>query len=185
MASSNSAASHFAPGQASTNRRWSTWRPTRFTSTGPMPITDNPSCSNWSAPTVGYFSVSTIWPSAPSASSTQTRTELCQVVLQHLTTFPNCGAWLRAHRGRSSLSDVMSSLFPLPVTATPEEVILHLPRCMIGGFTKRECTAASRRLGFLPPRDGCLVLDQLRLICLRFLSSHYQSLKPLLHGRAH
>ena len=30
---------------------------------------------------------------------------------------------------------MMSSLFPLPVMTTPEEVILSLPRCVIGGCT--------------------------------------------------
>ena len=114
----------------------------------------------------------------PSAASALTRASLCTVVLQHLSAFPNCAAWLRAHHGRSCLSDVLSSLFPLPVTSTPEEVILHLPRCMIGGFTKRECTHASRLLGFLPLDDGRLALDRMRLKCLHFLFTHFQSLKP-------
>jgi hypothetical protein len=114
----------------------------------------------------------------PSAASVLTRASLCTVVLQHLSAFPNCAAWLHVHHGRSSLSDVLACLFPLPVTATPEEVILHLPRCMIGGFTKRECTHASRLLGFLPLDDGRLVLDRLRLKCLHFLFTHFQSLKP-------
>ena len=84
----------------------------------------------------------------PSASAIQTRATICRVVLQHLNSFPNCVTWLRAH-GRSSLSEVMSSLFPLSVTATPEEVILYLPRCMIGGFTVGESTQASKMLRFL------------------------------------
>jgi hypothetical protein len=89
----------------------------------------------------------------PSVASTHVRAALCSVVRLHLSAFPSCAAWLLAH-GRSSLSDVMSSLFPLPVTATPEEVILHLPRCMIGGFTTGEVTRASKILRFATPRDG-------------------------------
>jgi ribonuclease HI len=116
----------------------------------------------------------------PSAASTRTHASLCTVVLQHLSAFPNCDAWRRVHHvGQSSLSDVLSSLFPLPVTATPEEVILHLPRCVIGGFTKSECTQAAQLLRFHTLEDGRLALDQLRLECLHFVYTHFQSLKPL------
>jgi len=114
----------------------------------------------------------------PSASAIQTRATICRVVLQHLNSFPNCVTWLRAH-GRSSLSEVMSSLFPLSVTATPEEVILYLPRCMIGGFTVGESTQASKMLRFHSLTDGHSALDQLRFKCLHFLFTHYQSLKPI------
>jgi len=71
-------------------------------------------------------------------------------------------------------------LFPLPVTATPEEVILHLPRCMIGGLTQRACTQASRLLGFVPLENGRLALAIYRLClkCLHVLFTHFQSLKP-------
>jgi hypothetical protein len=136
-------------------------------------------CDDCAVPlTIGHLAV------CPSLRATQTRAALCNIILRHLGALPHCASWLRSRllvgpgRPPPLLSRLLLSLFPLPAAASPSDAARHLPRCMIGGFTTRECGHAARLLLFPSHADGRSAVDHLRLKCLHFVFAHFQSLKP-------
>ena len=97
-------------------------------------------------------------------------------VVAHLSFFPDCASWLGRH-SRSPLFDLLEGLFPLAGPSTVQEAIAHPALCLIGAFTRAECTRAVKVLGFIDPEEGRSALDQLRLVCLDQVRRLYAELK--------
>ena len=104
--------------------------------------------------------------------------QLRDELIQHLTCFDACHAWLAAH-SRDSLFPLLSNLFPLPGSVTVEEFLVHPARCLIGAYTRSECTKAGKTLGFNELSEGRSALDQLRLLCVTHIGQFYTGLKNL------
>lgn len=108
--------------------------------------------------------------------STRYRDKLCDSLLDVISNSADTRTWLRANRG-VDLDRLYSALFPPSVTSTVDEVILHPSRCLIGAYTRQECTRAIKSLGIHDRTEGQDLLTQLRLTSLDHIDRLYTQLK--------
>lgn len=104
-------------------------------------------------------------------------------MVQLISTFDCTRDWLRNNSHRvQPFQRLIQLLFP-PFISDPDcinqaEVQLHICRCLVGGFTTSEGSAATRVLGFTGERQqGHIFLQQLRLLSLQSVLDYYTLLK--------
>ena len=112
---------------------------------------------------------------APCEDLRQTlHTDICALLARHA----ECRRWCEA-MGHAGLRRLLLSLFPLPDSAAAAEVADHLTRCMVGAFTRAQCTAAMHSLGIADLDDGRRTLTSIRLRCLDRIGTFYCALKDV------